>query len=232
DGIRDGHVTGVQTCALPICNLRARRNGLATDGVAMQSKLSDWADWLWLIAWSAASSIWCLQAAATLGATFDEPIYLRAGMECWRKSTHEPLLRMGTMPLPGDLATLPLYLYESATGTNLDLEHSDLSEPLFWARATTLLFWWLLLWYARAVGRHLAGPWGGRLAVAFLACEPNFLAHASLATTDLAAAAFLLPAAYYFALGRLQTSWRRRIGLPALWFGLAMFAKASALAYA
>ena len=65
----------------------------------MQSKLSDWADWLWLIAWSAASSIWCLQAAATLGATFDEPIYLRAGMECWRKSTHEPLLRMGTMPL-------------------------------------------------------------------------------------------------------------------------------------
>lgn len=198
----------------------------------MQSKLARLTDWLWFLGFAAASSAWCLQAAATLGATFDEPIYLRAGLDCWRKGTHEPLLRMGTMPLPGDLATLPLYLYENWTGTTFELEHSDLSQPLFWARTTTLLFWWLLLFYARAVGRHLAGPWGGRLAVAFLACEPNFLAHASLATTDLAATAFLLPTAYYFALGRDQASWRRRIGLPALWFGAAMFAKASALAYA
>ena len=190
------------------------------------------AELLWFVGWAIASSVWCLQAAATLGATFDEPIYLRAGLECWRNKTHEPLLRMGTMPLPGDLATMPLYLYETWTGTTLELEHSDVSQPLFWARATTLLFWWLLLFYARAVGRHLAGLWGGRLAVAFLACEPSFLAHASLATTDIAAAAFLLPAAYYFALGREQASWLRRIALPALWFGAAMFAKASALAYA
>src|SRR5690348_18019530 len=28
DGIRDGRVTGVQTCALPICRLRARSTGL------------------------------------------------------------------------------------------------------------------------------------------------------------------------------------------------------------
>src|SRR5262245_43409869 len=180
------------------------------------------AELLWFAGWAIASSVWCLQAAATLGATFDEPIYLRAGLECWRNRTHEPLLRMGTMPLPGDLATMPLYLYEPGTGTRLELEHSDVSQPLFWARATTLLFWWLLLLYARAVGRHLAGPWGGRLAVAFLACEPSFLAHASLATTDIAAAAFLLPAAYYFALGREQAAWLRRIALPALWFGAAM----------
>src|SRR5437870_10470137 len=26
DGIRDGHVTGVQTCALPICNVRVLAN--------------------------------------------------------------------------------------------------------------------------------------------------------------------------------------------------------------
>jgi hypothetical protein len=198
----------------------------------MLSKSAKLLDWLWFLGFAAASSAWCLHAASVLGATFDEPIYLRAGLECWRKGTHEPLLRMGTMPLPGDLATLPLYLYETWTDTTLELEHSDVSQPLFWARATTLLFWLLLLFYARAAGRRLAGPWGGRLAVAFLACEPNFLAHASLATTDLAAAAFLLPAAYYFALGREQESWRRRIGLPALWFGAAMFAKASALAYA
>src|SRR5262245_25821948 len=126
------------------------------------------AELLWFVGWAIASSVWCLQAAATLGATFDEPIYLRAGLECWRNRTHEPLLRMGTMPLPGDLATLPLYLYENWTGTTLELEHSDVSQPLFWARATTLLFWWLLLFYVRESGRHLAGLWSGVLGVEFL----------------------------------------------------------------
>src|SRR5690625_9863 len=29
DGIRDGHVTGVQTCALPICHRRGRNAGIA-----------------------------------------------------------------------------------------------------------------------------------------------------------------------------------------------------------
>lgn len=189
-------------------------------------------DWLWFLTWALGSSWWCLTAAAELGATFDEPLYMQAGLECWRKGTHAPLLRVGTMPLPADVATLPLYLYERFTETRFDFRAGDRGEPLFWARATTLLFWWQLLFFAQVVGRHFAGPWGGRLAVAFLACEPNFLAHAALATTDIAAAAFLLPAAYYFALGRGQASWWKRIGIPAVWFGLALFTKASALAYA
>lgn len=188
-------------------------------------------DWLWFFAFAMGSSIWCLTAAAQLGATFDEPIYMQAGLECWRKGTHAPLLRMGTMPLPGDVATLPLYLFERATNSKLDFRAGDRSTPLFWARTTTLLFWWQLLFSARLLGRHFAGAWGGRLCVALLACEPNFLAHAALATTDIAAAAFLLPTAYYFAVGRDQ-GWWRRIGLPSLWFGVALFAKASALAYA
>ena len=186
---------------------------------------------MWFFTFAVGSSLWCLSAAAELGATFDEPVYMQAGLEGWRKGTHAPLLRMGTMPLPADVATLPLYLYERCTDTQFDFRFGDRSQPLFWARATTLLFWWQLLFFARLLGRHFAGPWGGRLAVAFLACEPNFLAHASLATTDIAAAAFLLPTAYYFAVGRDQASWRRRVGLPALWFGAALFAKASALAY-
>src|SRR5690625_7868357 len=33
DGIRDGHVTGVQTCALPICR-RTETSGLSADGSA------------------------------------------------------------------------------------------------------------------------------------------------------------------------------------------------------
>src|SRR5207253_5379306 len=34
DGIRDGHVTGVQTCALPISDERARRRGATWDLLA------------------------------------------------------------------------------------------------------------------------------------------------------------------------------------------------------
>src|SRR5687767_8911276 len=165
------------------------------------------ADWLWFLTFVIGSSWWCLTAARELGATFDEPLYVQAGLEGWRKGTHATLLRVGTMPLPADVATLPLHLYERFTDTRLDFRAGAHSEPLFWARATSLLFWWQLLFFARLVGRHLAGSWGGRLAVAFLACEPNFLAHAALATTDIAAAAFLLPTAYYFALGREQASW-------------------------
>jgi hypothetical protein len=188
-------------------------------------------DGLWFLVFALGSTVWCLTAAAELGATFDEPFYLHAGLEGWRNGTHHPLLQKGTMPLPGDVATLPLYAYERWTGTPLDVEHGDIGRYLFWARATTQIFWWLLLGFTFVVGRSLAGTWGGRLAVALLACEPTFLAHASLATTDVAAAAMLLPTAYYFARGRNEFAWRR-IGVPALWFGLALFAKASALVFA
>ena len=41
-------------------------------------------DVLWLVAWFAFSSIWCLAAAQQLGATYDEPIYVRFGLEHWR----------------------------------------------------------------------------------------------------------------------------------------------------
>lgn len=195
-----------------------------------ESKQSRFFDGLWFVAWALGSSIWCLGAAWELGATFDEPIYLKAGLDGWRRGTHEPLLRMGTMPLPADVATLPLYLYERWTGAEVVVGEGDVHGYLFWARATTQIFWWQLLFFACLIGRHLAGPWGGRLATALLACEPNLLAHAALATTDIAAAAFFLPAVYFYARGRTQ-NWRRRIAWPALWFGGALFAKASALAF-
>jgi hypothetical protein len=98
------------------------------------------------------------------------------------------------------------------------------------ARTTNLLFWWLLLGYAWCAGRHLAGAWGGRIVVTALACEPNLLAHASLATTDIAISACLLALVYHFVVGQGAT-WPRRVGLPALWFAIALTAKASALVF-
>ncbi|MCS7045550.1 MAG: hypothetical protein NZO58_04250 [Gemmataceae bacterium] len=189
------------------------------------------ADWLWFLLCAAGSSAWCLTAATHLGATFDETLYLRAGLEAWRTGSHEPLLRMGTMPLPVNTATLPLYLRERWIGVDCDLDSADFDRCLRWARATNLVFWWLLLACAQLVGRDLGGSWGGRLAVALLACEPNFLAHATLATTDIAAAATVLLAAYWYARVQSCPDWGRRIGLPAFGYGLALFAKASALVY-
>src|SRR5690242_8640612 len=186
-------------------------------------------DWLWFLAWGLASSVWCWTAARELGATFDEPIYIRRGLEGWRTGSHQGLLQLGTMPLPVDVDTLPLYLWERWHGIRLDPEH-DLQRLLPWARSGTLLFWWLLLIYARLAGRQLAGAWGGRLAVALIASEPILLAHASLATTDLAVTACLLALVYHFRTGR-EAGWVRRKAVPACWFAASLLAKASSLVF-
>ncbi|MBY0522727.1 MAG: hypothetical protein K2R98_04990 [Gemmataceae bacterium] len=196
------------------------------------AEMGTWAslgDWLWFVAFGVASSLWCLSAAGQLGATFDEPVYLNVGMETWRTGSNHGLMRLGTMPLPVDLVTLPLYTWEQWRGRPFD-PVADFDVLLPYARAMTLLFWWLLLCYARLTGRSLAGPWGGRLAVALIACEPSFLAHAGLATTDISITACLLALVYHFRTGR-EAGWFRRVALPTIWFALALLAKASALVY-
>jgi hypothetical protein len=186
-------------------------------------------DALWLVVWGLLSSAWCLTAAGQLGATFDEPLYLARGLEGWRSGSHGGLLRVGTMPLPIDVQTLPLHLYERATGTTLD-PVADCDRLLPWARAGTLVFWWLLLFYAMRAGRQIGGTWGGRLAVAVLACEPSLLAHAALATTDIAVSAAVLALVYHFRTGR-ERGWWLRVALPAAWLAAAVLAKASGLVF-
>jgi hypothetical protein len=187
-------------------------------------------NWSWFLAFGLASSAWCLTAARDLGATFDEPVYVQRGLEHWRTGSYHGLLKLGTMPLAIDVQTLPLYLWERWTGAALDAE-AGLGRLLPWARAGTLLFWWLLLAYTWRAGRLLAGDWGGRLAVALVACEPSLLAHAGLATTDVAVTACLTALVYHFYTGR-DRRWPLRVGLPALWFGVAVLAKASGLVFA
>jgi hypothetical protein len=186
-------------------------------------------DWFWFLAWALASSLWCWTAARQLGATFDEPVYIARGLEHWRTGSYQGLMQLGTMPLAIDLDTLPIYIWERWQGIRFDPVH-DLDRLLPWARRGTLVFWWLLLFYGRLAGRQLAGPWGGRLAVALLACEPSLLAHASLATTDLAVTACLLAMVYHYRTER-EAGWVRRVALPALWFAATLLAKASGLVF-
>jgi hypothetical protein len=190
-------------------------------------------DWLWFLAFGLASSVWCVLAAFQLGATFDEPVYLQRGLEGWRTGSHQGLLRLGTMPLPVDVCTLPLSLWERWGGTPLD-PVGDEEHLLPWARMGTLIFWWLLLTFGWRIGWLLAGRWGARLGVALLATEPSLLAHASLATTDIALTACVLGLIYHFQAAREpegRAAWFHRVGLPAVWFGLAVLAKASGLVY-
>jgi len=182
-------------------------------------------DGVWLLFFGIASSIWCLTATAHLGATFDEPIYLRCGLDHWHTGSYKQLMRLGAMPLAIDLQTLPVYLWEKWRGNPVAFD-----DALRWARAATLVFWWILLIYTWRAGRTIAGNWGGRIAVALLACEPVLLGHSALATSDIAVAACLLVLVVEFRAGR-GGAWPRRLLLPAILYGVAILAKASALVF-
>src|SRR5262245_52421003 len=138
-------------------------------------------------------------------------------------------MQVGTMPLPVDVTTLPVYVWERVRGEPFNAI-ADLDRILPVARMGNLAFWWLLLVYGWVAARRIGGPWAGRLAVAVLACEPNLLAHAGLATTDLGVTAMMLVFCVHFRAGR-ERGWLRRVGVPAACYGLAILAKASALAF-
>lgn len=190
-----------------------------------------WLDALWLIAFGAASSVWCLTAAARLGATFDEPLYVKAGLVSWRTGSNKLLMRAGTMPLPIDVQTLPVYIWERCRGAEFD-PLLELHTVLPVCRATNLVFWWLVLAYSMRLGRTFGGAWGGRLAVALVACDPNFLGHAALATTDIALLACMLVLVYHFHHRYApDAGWKSRVLVPGLLYGLAITAKASAMVF-
>ena len=188
-----------------------------------------WHEWGWVLTCATLSSIWIVSADQRLSATFDEPVYLSVGLQRWRTGGFGQLKAMGTMPLPVDVCTLPLYLAERFTGRQIDLE-TEMARWLPVARAGTLVFWWLLLVYAWRLGRLLAGPWAGRIAAGVLATEPNFLAHAGLATTDIASAACLLALAFHYSAALPRSGWRRWFA-PVGWCAAALLAKASAIVY-
>lgn len=186
-------------------------------------------DLAWLIAFGVVSSIWCVSVARQIGATYDEPTYLEHGLHFWRTGSHRQLMRLGTMPLPVDVQTLPLSIAERINGRPWDWD-ADCERILPWMRHGNLIFWWLLLIAGMKLGQDLGGEWGGRLAVAALACEPNLLAHAALATTDISVTACLVAFTVAFRRGR-DCDWKYRIGWPGFWLGMALLSKASALMF-
>ena len=192
----------------------------------LQSRLLDAAV---LLAAFVFAALYARATASRIGPTFDETTYVSAGLAVHRTGSHAGLMKLGTMPLPVDVATFPIALAERLAQAPLDArEDLDVLLPL--ARAGALPFLALLLATAMRLGRRAGGAWGGRLAALLLAAEPSVLAHGALATTDVAVTALLLGQLDAFLAGRGKP-WPRRIGLPGLWAAGALLAKASSVVF-
>ena len=177
----------------------------------------------------AGTSLWIVTASSRLSATFDEPVYLKSGLDCWAHKTHKPLMRLGTMPMPVDVATLPLHMWFWWTSTTPDWEQ-DFSWMLTVARTVALVFWWNLLAQCFRLGNQVAGPWCGFWVLATVALEPNLMGHAALATTDIAVTGCMIATMVEY-LRFQQAPCRLQWWKTAIWWGLALFAKASALVF-
>ena len=187
-------------------------------------------DYLWLFVALGLSSAWCLTAGQRLGATFDEPVYLQRGTRRLADGQPSWAAAFRHHAAAWRCANAAALSHRARVGTAVEPGHR-LFAALVIARAMTLLFWWLLLIYGFRAGRMIGGRWGGNLAVAILACEPNLLAHASLATTDIAVTACLMAFLVHYRSGR-DARVGRRVIVPGIWFGIALTAKASALVFA
>jgi hypothetical protein len=201
---------------------------LAQEGLGMLGNREKLINLGWLVLWGTFSTVWCWTAGHALGPTFDEPWYVRAGLKNWRDLNHRELLTQGTMPLPAEVQMLPLRVAEVFTSADPE---RDWRAWLPTARMGTVVFVWILLWGSFRLGALYGGVWGGRLAVALVACEPILLGHASLATADVAFSGCLVALLAVFRGRREEPSWRGRLVLPAVWVVAAFMAKASAILF-
>lgn len=186
-----------------------------------------------------------LSSAALKSPTMDEQNHIARGTAYL--GTGDPRLSVEHPPLVNTLSALPVHVllhlrlpldsvwWEAAEWYHFaDLflweVNPNADQIVFLARLPVIGLGLLLiaLVYRWAAGRF--GPWGGFLAAAFCALDPNLLAHARLSTTDLGATFFVFLAAYV-----LRHALRRPSASRVLWAGLALglafSAKLSALLF-
>jgi hypothetical protein len=189
----------------------------------------------------AAIAVW---AASRESVTADEILYVTGGYYIDKYGDYRIQPENGNLPqrLHG-LAALwtnaptPVLENNEAWRTSSNLVNSyqffyetghDHFPMLMIARALNTLFsigtgWLVFLW-----ARHLGGGRAGLVAVVLYAADPNLLAHAALATSDLAAVFFLLAGASAF-WWQLAAPGPGRIALSVTTFALACVAKFSAV---
>jgi 4-amino-4-deoxy-L-arabinose transferase-like glycosyltransferase len=180
-------------------------------------------------------AVW--STARIFSGTVDEPAHLAAGMQ-WL-TTHRYDYDIPHPPLGRAAAAIGPYRH-GARGTGADAIYDEgarilgsgehYRETLASARHGEIVFLALLgigvwLW-----GRRLLGENGAVLATLLAMSDPNVLAHAGLATTDIACAAGTT-LALYFGLRWLEHPTRRRAALFGLTLGIAISSRFSAIAF-
>jgi hypothetical protein len=183
-----------------------------------------------------------LSAATQLSATVDEGFHITSGYE-YLRTGHLQLFDEHA-PLAKALFAWPLFFVpdlpppEAASGhaagdliavaQQTTLAYRPLDRVIVAPRVAAALLSLLLATTVYRGAEALAGPAAGLLAIALCTFDPNFLAHGSLATTDMGATAFIFWAVWSGALWMKRPT-RRRWWAAALLLGLAQGGKLTAL---
>lgn len=183
-----------------------------------------------------------LNAATQLSATVDEGFHITSGYEYVR--TGKLRLFDEHPPLVKALFAWPLLFVPDLTPPEVAADHES-GDLIAVAQATTLAYRpldrvivaprivaaLLTVLFAATLYRcasSFGGPKAGLLALLFCTFDPNFLAHGSLATTDMGTTAFIFWA-LWAGTRWLQQPTRRRWWIAALLLGLTQGAKLTAL---
>lgn len=183
----------------------------------------------------AAIAVW--STARVFSGTVDEPAHIAAGMQWLTTGRYDYDLQHP--PIGRVAAALGPYLH-GVRGTNAPAIYDEGAAilgrgqhyvaTLASARHGELIFLFILALATWAWGARLAGEVGGLAATLFVVANPNVLAHAGLATTDIACTAMttvaLLAAAWWIE----DTTWRRTI-LFGIAVGLAVSSRLSAIGF-
>jgi hypothetical protein len=172
----------------------------------------------------------------SLSATSDEPAHVRGALEWLERGSYRfsavdpPLSRLpaGIGPYLAGYRFAPPGR-TPATGKSVDAMDSDDPHPLALARAGVLPFFAATALVVWLWARRLCGRAGALAAVALLALDPNVIAHAGLATTDLPFAAVFCGTLLAFVTWWERPTWRAAIGVAAL-SGIALAMKYTAAA--
>ncbi|MCD6286529.1 MAG: glycosyltransferase family 39 protein, partial [Anaerolineae bacterium] len=183
-----------------------------------------------------------LSAARQLSATVDEGFHITSGYE-YLRTGHLQLFDEHA-PLAKALFAWPLFFVpdlpppETASGyaageliavaQQTTLAYRPLDRIIVAPRMAVALLSLLLAATVYRGAAALAGLGAGLLAIALCASDPNFIAHGSLATTDMGATAFAFWAIWSGTLWLARPT-RRRWWAAALLLGLAQGAKLTAL---
>lgn len=182
---------------------------------------------------------------ARKSATYDEPVYLVAGLSYW--STGELTMKEDAPPAVAYAAGLAALAHGlEIPGGRLPFSDSlgreypyasrllyggpaDADAVLFWARLAVLVpFGLLLLFTVQRWSTELHGPLGAALSLALVALSPTLLAHGRLVAADFACSASMLFASHRLWRFDREPSFGGALG-AGLAVGLALITKYSAL---